>query len=45
MKKYSGVYTLACKGLPNGDCRGGNGHHIQEIRPGAGFKTGEFVKE
>ena len=30
--------------MSNGDVRGARGTVFQEIRPGAGFKTGDFVK-
>ena len=40
------MYVLVCRGLPNDDVvRRGRGTVFQEIRPGAGFKTGDFVKE
>ena len=35
----------ACKGLSNDDVGVTRSTVFQEIRPGAGFKTGEFVKE
>ena len=34
-----------CKGLSNDDVGAARGTIFQEIRPGAGFKTGDFVKE
>ena len=40
------VYFLLCiKGLPNDDVGVARGTVFQQIRPGAGFKTGDFVKE
>ena len=35
----------ACKGLSNDDIGAARGTVFQEIRPGAGFKTGHFVKD
>ena len=34
-----------CKGLSNDDVGVATGTVLQEIRPGAGFKTDDFVKE
>ena len=36
MKNTVLIYFLVCKGLSNA---------FQEIRPGAGFETGDFVQE
>ena len=36
---------LFCEGLPNGDVGEARGTAFQEIRPWAGFETGNFVKE
>ena len=34
-----------CKGLSNDDVGTARGTVFREIRPGVGFKTGEFVEE
>ena len=39
MKRVSPCIFLVCGGLPN------NGVVFEEIRPGAGFTTGDFVEE
>ena len=39
------VYFLGRKDLSNDDVRVARGTVFQEIRPGAGFKTGDLVKE
>ena len=39
------IYFLVSQIMSNGDVRGARGTVFQEIRPGAGFKTGDFVKE
>ena len=39
------TYFLVCGGLSNDDVRVVMGTVFQEIRPGVGFKTGDFVKE
>ena len=42
------VHFLLCKGLlllSNDDVGVGRGTVFQEVRPGAGFTTGDFVKE
>ena len=44
MKTTIFTYLLVCKGLSNDDV-GAGGTIFQEIRPRAGFKTGDFVKE
>ena len=44
-KKYLDLFFLVCKGLSNDDVGVARGTIFQEIRPGAGFKTGDFVKE
>ena len=42
----SNDFFCVCKGLPTDDVGGGKGHTVfQEIRPRAGFKTGDFAKE
>ena len=44
MKKNIFMYLLVCKGLPNDGVGGvARGAVFQEIRPGVGFKTGDFV--
>ena len=43
-KKYFLMF-LACKGLSNDDVGVARSIIFQEIRPGAGFKTGDFVEE
>ena len=45
MKNTIFTYFLFCKGLPNGDVGGAKGTAFQEIRPCAGFESGDFVKE
>ena len=45
MKRISACITFVCGGLSNDDVRVVRGTVFQEIRPGAGFKTGDFVKE
>ena len=44
-EKYNICICFACKGLSNDDVGGARGTVLKEIRPGAGFKTGDFVKE
>ena len=39
------MYFLGCKGLSYDDIEVAGGTVFQEIRPGAGFKSGDFVKE
>ena len=39
------MYLLGCLGLSNDDIEMARGTVFQEIRPGAGFKTDDFVKE
>ena len=39
------MYFLLCKGLSNDDVGGARDTLFQQIRPGAGFETGDFVKE
>ena len=39
------TYFLVGEELSNDDVEEARGTVIQEIRPGAGFKTGDFVKE
>ena len=38
-------YVLGCKGLLNDDVGVARGTVFEEIRPGAGFKTSDVVKE
>ena len=44
---YDIFFFLVCRGRSNDDVRGGGarGTVFQEIRPGAGFKTGDFVEK
>ena len=44
MKIYILLYFLACEGLSNDGAGLENGAVFQELRPGAGFETGDFVK-
>ena len=44
-KNESITYCLLCKGRSNDDVGVARGSVFQEIRPGSGFKTGDFVKE
>ena len=47
-EKSISIYFLVCKGLlvQSNDAVGvARGTAFQELRPGAGFKTGDFVKE
>ena len=39
------TYFLVCNKLSNDGVGVANGTVIQEIRPGAGFKAGDFAKE
>ena len=39
------IYFLVCKGLSNDGVGVARGTVFQEARPGAGFTTGDFVKE
>ena len=45
MRRNIFVYVLGCKGLSNDDIEVERGTEFKEMRPGAGFKTGDFVKE
>ena len=45
MQKASVTYFLVCRGLSNDGVGVARGTAFQEIRPGAGFKNGNFVKE
>ena len=45
MKNVSSHMFSFCKGLSKVDVGVARGIVFQEIRPGAGFKTGDFVKE
>ena len=38
------MYFLLCKGRSNDDVGIARGTGFQALRPGAGFKTGDFVK-
>ena len=38
-------YLFVCKGLSNDDVGVARGTVFEEIRPGTGFKTGDFVQE
>ena len=44
-KKIVSTRFIVCKGLSNDDVGVAWGTVIQEVRPGAGFKTGYFVKK
>ena len=44
-KNNSLLFIIVCKGLSNGDVGVARYVVFQEIRPGAGLKTGHFVKE
>ena len=39
------IFLFAMEGLSNNDVGVARGTVFQEVRPGAGFKTGDFVKE
>ena len=39
------VYFLVCEGLSNDDVGEARGTVFEEMRPGVGLKTGDFVKE
>ena len=45
MKKTISIYFLVCRGLTTDHVGGAGGTVFQEIRPGAGFETGDFVQE
>ena len=45
MKNKITTYFPVCKQLSSDDVGGARGTVFQEIRPGAGFKTGDFVQE
>ena len=45
MKNEIIIYFLVCKGRSNDDVGGASGTVFQDIRPGSGFKTGDFVRE
>ena len=38
------MYFLSCKGISDDAIEVAGGTAFQEIRPGAGFKIGDFVK-
>ena len=42
LKKNASLHSLVCKGLSNHDPGVAGDTVFQEIRPGAGFKTGDF---
>ena len=39
------IHFLSCQGLSNDDVGVARGTVFQEIRPGVGFKTGDFVED
>ena len=41
----SQCFLVCCKGLSNNDVGAERGIVFQEIQPGAGLKTGDFVKK
>ena len=43
--KYLNIFLQVCKGLSIDDVGVSRDTVIQEIRPGAGFGTGDFVEE
>ena len=45
MQRTSATYFLGCKGLLDDGVGVAKGTVFQKIRPGAGFKTGDFVEE
>ena len=45
MKKASSNIFMLAKGYRTMTSGGARGTLLQEIRPGAGFETGDFVKE
>ena len=45
MDKICSNIFLFCKGLPNDDVGVARGAVFQEMRPGDGFTTSDFVKE
>ena len=45
MKTCTFKRFLVCKGLSNDDVGRARGTVFQDIQPGAGFKTGDFVKD
>ena len=45
MTKYISMHFRRCKGLSNNDIEVAGGTVLQEIRPGAGVRTGYFVEE
>ena len=44
MTKSISFYFFVCEGRSNDDVGVATGTVFQELRPGAGFKTGDFVK-
>ena len=45
MKKVPSCTLIVCKGLSSDDFGAGRGTVFREMRPGAGFKAGDFVEE
>ena len=45
LKKIVSICFVICKGLSNDDVEVARGTVFQEVRPGAIFETGHFVKE
>ena len=45
IENEASIYCLVCKGLSIDDVEVSRDTVVQEIRPGAGFETGDFVKE
>ena len=45
LKNKSPYTFFVCKGLSNDDVGAARSTVFQEVRPGAGSKTGDFVKE
>ena len=43
--QHASICFLVCESLSNDDAGVPRGPEFQEVRPGAGFKTGDFVKE
>ena len=39
------IHVLVCHGLSNNDLGVARGIVFQELRPGAGFQTGDYVRE
>ena len=45
IEKNVSIYFLGCKGLSIDDVEVSRGTVFQEIRPGVGFETGDFVEK